>query len=172
MGKVTGFLSYKRQLATERPPLKRIQDWNAFHAALSEGQLQMQGARCMDCGIPYCTSGIELRNGVSGCPINNLIPEWNELVYRGLWQEALLRLQKTNNFPEFTGRICPAPCEHSCTVGLIDEPVTIKEIELAIVEKGFSEGWIQANVPHRRTGKKVAIVGSWPSRPRLCRSTE
>lgn len=163
MSTPTGFMEYKREIAVDRDPLERIKDWEEFHLHLSEDRLKTQGARCMDCGTPYCHTGIEMTGGASGCPVNNLIPEWNNLVYRGLWKEALERLHKTNNFPEFTGRVCPAPCEGSCTVGLIGDPVTIKSIEESIVEKGFSEGWIVPVVPATRTGKKVAIVGSGPA---------
>jgi glutamate synthase (NADPH) small chain len=126
-------------------------------------KLQKQGARCMDCGIPFCHDGSLLAGMASGCPIHNLIPEWNDLVYRGLWREALDRLHKTNNFPEFTGRVCPAPCEGSCVLGMNEPPVTIKNIEAAIIDRGFEEGWVIASPPEKRTGKKVAIVGSGPA---------
>ena len=163
MGKPTGFMEYTRETAKERDPLKRINDWEEFHLHQKEETLQEQGARCMDCGIPFCHSGTLIAGMASGCPINNLIPEWNDLVYRGHWYEALGRLEKTNNFPEFTGRVCPAPCEGSCTLGIIDPAVTIKSIECAIVDKGFEEGWIQPEPPEKRTGKKVAVVGSGPA---------
>ncbi|MEI7026554.1 glutamate synthase subunit beta [Paenibacillus sp. y28] len=163
MGSTTGFMEFKRQLPTDRHPLERIKDWKEFHLHLTEEQLKTQGSRCMDCGIPYCNSGVMLSGSTSGCPIHNLIPEWNDLVYRGLWKEALQRLLKTNNFPEFTGRICPAPCEGACTVGISDEPVAIKTIEQAIVDKGFEEGWIVPEAPKHRTGKKVAVIGSGPA---------
>ncbi|OUC09412.1 glutamate synthase, partial [Litorilinea aerophila] len=163
MGKPTGFLEYQRETDPERDPLERINDWEEFHLHLSDEKLRTQGARCMDCGIPFCHTGILLNGMASGCPINNLIPEWNDLVYRGRWREALDRLHKTNNFPEFTGRVCPAPCEGACTLGLIDPPVTIKNIERAIVDRGFAEGWIVPRAPAVRTGKKVAVVGSGPS---------
>ncbi|WP_068777007.1 glutamate synthase subunit beta [Paenibacillus sp. FJAT-26967] len=163
MGKPTGFIEYQRELPTERAPLQRIQDWKEFINKNSEEKLQVQGARCMDCGIPYCHTGKVISGSTTGCPVNNLIPEWNDLVYRGQWREALDRLHKTNNFPEFTGRVCPAPCEGSCTVGLIDNPVTIKDIEKAIVDRGFAEGWIVPEPPKSRTGKKVAIIGSGPT---------
>ncbi len=130
---------------------------------MPEDKLQSQGARCMDCGIPFCHSGTLLAGMASGCPINNLIPEWNDLVYRGLWREALERLHKTNNFPEFTGRVCPAPCEGSCVLGISEPAVTIKNIECSIVDKGFEEGWITPQPPETRTGKKVAVVGSGPA---------
>ncbi|HEY0826869.1 MAG TPA: glutamate synthase subunit beta [Bacilli bacterium] len=163
MGKATGFMEYKRVLPADRDPLDRVLDWQEFHHHFDQENLQTQGARCMDCSIPFCHSGVLINGMASGCPINNLIPEWNDLVYRGLWREALDRLLKTNNFPEFTGRVCPAPCEGSCTVGLNDSPVTIKNIEHAIIERGFDEGWIVAEPPTHRTGKKVAVVGSGPS---------
>ena len=146
--------------------MKRVEDWDEFHEHLSEQTLREQGSRCMDCGIPFCHLGDVVSDGDkgSGCPINNLIPEWNDLVYRGLWREALERLHKTNNFPEFTGRVCPAPCEGSCVVGIAgDPPVTIKNVECTIVDKGFAEGWIVPEPPEKRTGKKVAVVGSGPS---------
>lgn len=163
MGKSTGFMEYQRQVPADRPPVERLADWREFHLHLAEERLQVQGARCMDCGIPFCHTGTLLSGMASGCPINNLIPEWNDLVYRGLWRQALDRLSKTNNFPEFTGRVCPAPCEGSCTLGMSDPPVTIKTIECAIVDKGFEEGWIKPEPPAKRTGKKVAVVGSGPS---------
>src|SRR3989442_2349775 len=125
--------------------------------------LRQQGARCMDCAVPFCHSGTLIEGRASGCPINNLIPEWNDLVYRGLWKEALERLHKTNNFPEFTGRVCPAPCEGSCVLGINAPPVTIKNIECAIIDKGFDEGWVVAQPPATRTGKKIAVVGSGPA---------
>lgn len=163
MSTPTGFMEYQRELPSDRDPLERIKDWNEFHRMFSEEQLRTQGARCMDCGTPYCHTGMELAGSASGCPINNLIPEWNNLVYRGLWKEAYERLAKTNNFPEFTGRVCPAPCEGSCTVGLIGEPVTIKTIEQAIIDRAFEEGWVVPEPPKTRTGKKVAVVGSGPA---------
>jgi glutamate synthase (NADPH/NADH) small chain len=163
MGKPTGFLEYQRELPADRSPLERVKDWDEFHLHLEESSLRTQGARCMDCGIPFCHTGQLINGMASGCPINNLIPEWNDLVYRGLWREALHRLHETNNFPEFTGRVCPAPCEGSCTLGILDPPVTIKSIECAIVDRGFAEGWIMPEAPPVRTGKKVAVVGSGPS---------
>jgi len=163
MGKPTGFLEFSRELPVERPPLERISDWNEFHHHMPIIKLQEQGARCMDCGIPFCHTGQLINGMASGCPINNLIPEWNDLVYRGLWHEALDRLHRTNNFPEFTGRVCPAPCEGSCTLGIIDPPVTIKNIEYSIIDRGFAEGWVKPEPPTKRTGKKVAIIGSGPS---------
>ncbi len=163
MAKPTGFMEYSRELPSDRAPQKRIKDWQEFHLHFSDEKLQRQGARCMDCGIPFCHTGSLISGMASGCPINNLIPEWNDLVYRGLWHQALDRLHKTNNFPEFTGRVCPAPCEGSCTLGINEPPVTIKNIECSIVDKGFEEGWITAEPPAKRTGKKVAVVGSGPS---------
>ncbi|UVI27653.1 glutamate synthase subunit beta [Paenibacillus spongiae] len=163
MSTPTGFMDYRRELPADRDPLERVKDWEEFHKHFSEDQLRTQGARCMDCGTPYCHTGIELPGGTSGCPVNNLIPEWNNLIYRGLWRDALDRLHKTNNFPEFTGRVCPAPCEGSCTVGLIGDAVTIKTIEQAIIDKGFDEGWVVPQPPKVRTGKRVAVVGSGPA---------
>jgi glutamate synthase (NADPH/NADH) small chain len=163
MGKPRGFIEYLRELPLDRPALKRIQDWNEFHLHLEEGKLREQGARCMDCGIPFCHTGTLLSGMASGCPIHNLIPEWNDLVYRGLWQEALQRLHKTNNFPDVTGRVCPAPCEGSCVLGINAPPVTIKSIECAIADKGWEEGWITPETPAVRTGKKVAVIGSGPA---------
>ncbi len=163
MAKPTGFMEYQRELPADLSPQERILHWKEFHRPFAEEKLQTQGARCMDCGIPFCHTGKLLNGMASDCPINNLIPEWNDLVYRGLWQQALDRLRKTNNFPEFTGRVCPAPCEGSCTLGINDPPVTIKSIEQAIIEKGFAEGWIVPEPPAVRTGKTVAVVGSGPS---------
>ena len=163
MGKPTGFLEYTRQLPVEKDPLERVKHWHEFHGHLPDEDLREQGARCMDCGVPFCHTGKLINNMASGCPINNLIPEWNDLVYRGQWKEALLRLQKTNNFPEFTGRVCPAPCEGSCVLGINQPPVTIKEIEVTIVDRAFAEGWIVAEPPAQRTGKKVAVIGSGPA---------
>ncbi|MBI4445796.1 MAG: glutamate synthase subunit beta [Acidobacteria bacterium] len=163
MGKPTGFMEYSRELPPDRPPQKRIADWQEFHAHSQLQVLRDQGARCMDCAIPFCHSGIVLDGLASGCPINNLIPEWNDLVYRDRWREALERLHKTNNFPEFTGRVCPAPCEAACVLGINEASVTIKNIEYSIAERGFAEGWITPQPPARRTGKKVAVVGSGPA---------
>ncbi len=163
MGKPRGFIEYLRELPLDRAALDRIQDWNEFHFELEERKLQEQGARCMDCGVPFCHTGTLLSGMASGCPINNLIPEWNDLVYRGLWREALERLHKTNNFPDFTGRVCPAPCEGSCVLGLNAPPVTIKNIERTIADKGWEHGWITPAPPAVRTGKKVAVVGSGPA---------
>jgi glutamate synthase (NADPH/NADH) small chain len=163
MGKPTGFLEYPRELPLDRPPAERVRDWDEFHHHADEAMLRKQGARCMDCGVPFCHTGALIEGMAAGCPINNLIPEWNDLVYRGLWKEALERLHKTNNFPEFTGRVCPAPCEGSCVLGINEPAVTIKTLECAIVDKGFEEGWVVAEPPAVRTGKKVAVVGSGPA---------
>ena len=163
MGKATGFMEYERELPLDRSPLERVKDWQEFHAHFSETKLQQQGARCMDCGIPFCHTGQLISGMASGCPINNLIPEWNDLVYRGLWKEALQRLHITNNFPEFTGRVCPAPCEGSCVLGINELPVTIKNIECSIIDNGFAQGWVTAEPPEKRTGKKVAVIGSGPA---------
>lgn len=163
MGKPTGFLEYLRELPLDRPALERIKDWNEFHNPTDPKDLRTQAARCMDCGIPYCHTGRLISGMASGCPIHNLIPEWNDLIYRGLWREALERLHKTNNFPDFTGRVCPAPCEGSCTVGMNGDPVTIKNIEVSIIDKGWEEGWVTPQTPTVRTGKKVAVVGSGPA---------
>lgn len=163
MGKPTGFLEYARELPVDKDPLERINNWDEFHLHLPEEKLRQQGARCMDCGTPFCHTGTIISGMASGCPINNLIPEWNDLIYRGLWEEALERLHKTNNFPEFTGRVCPAPCEGSCVLGINNPPVTIKNIECAIIDHGWDQGWITPQPPEKRTGKKVAIVGSGPA---------
>jgi len=163
MGKTTGFLEYQRVLPVLRDPKARLADWNEFHEHMSDAALKEQGARCMDCGVPFCHTGEMMVGGASGCPIHNLIPEWNDLVFRGQWQEALARLHKTNNFPEFTGRVCPAPCEGSCVLGISEPPVTIKNIEMSIIDKGFEEGWVKAHPPAKRTGKKIAVVGSGPA---------
>ena len=156
MGKPTGFKEFPRETVPYSDPLKRVETWDEFMVDVPEEHLRTQGARCMDCGVPFCQSA-------TGCPIDNLIPEWNDLVYRGRWREALDRLHKTNNFPEFTGRVCPAPCEGACVLGIIEPAVTIKNIECAIVDKGFEEGWIQPEPPEERTGKKVAVIGSGPA---------
>ena len=154
MGKTTGFMEYSRELPARRPVIERVNDWFEIYQDFSEDKLRHQGARCMDCGVPFCNSG---------CPVTNLIPDWNDLIYRGRWKEAVRQLHSTNNFPEFTGRICPAPCEASCVLGINLPPVTIKNIEKTIVERGFAEGWIRPEPPRHRTGKKVAVVGSGPA---------
>jgi glutamate synthase (NADPH/NADH) small chain len=163
MGKPTGFIEYLRESPLDRSPKERVRDWKEFHHHLDERSLRNQAARCMDCGVPFCHTGKLMSGGASGCPVNNLIPEWNDLVYRGLWREALDRLHKTNNFPEFTGRVCPAPCEGSCVLGINAPPVTIKNIENTIIERGFEEGWVLPEPPKTRTGKRVAVVGSGPA---------
>lgn len=163
MGKPSGFMEYDRKTALEDAPFMRIAHYREFAQPIDVATLQQQGARCMDCGIPFCHTGTLISGMASGCPINNLIPEWNDLVYRNQWRDALDRLHKTNNFPEFTGRVCPAPCEGSCTVGLHGDPVAIKSIEKAIIDRGFDEGWVQARPPARRTGKRVAVIGSGPA---------
>jgi len=156
MGKPTGFKEYQRQTVPYRDPAERAGDFLEIYTDPPEEHLTTQGARCMDCGVPFCQSN-------TGCPIDNLIPEWNDLVYQGRWQDALNRLHKTNNFPEFTGRVCPAPCEGACVLGITNPPVTIKNIENAIIDRGFAEGWISEQEPPHRTGKKIAIVGSGPA---------
>jgi glutamate synthase (NADPH/NADH) small chain len=163
MGKPTGFLEFKREIPQDRTPVGRVADWKEFHIHMPEAELKKQGARCMDCGIPFCHTGQIVSGMASGCPIHNLIPEWNDLVYRGLWKEALERLHKTNNFPEFTGRVCPAPCEGSCVLGINDPPVTIKNIECEIIDHGWTNGWVKPEPPKKRTGKKVAVIGSGPA---------
>jgi len=163
MGKPTGFMEYLREVAEEVAPSDRIRNWDEFHLPMPDPRLQTQGARCMDCGTPFCHTGMTVSGMASGCPINNLIPEWNDLVYRGRWKEALDRLHKTNNFPEFTGRVCPAPCEGACVLGITSPPVTIKNIEYSIAEKGWESGWISPTPPRQRTGKKVAVIGSGPA---------
>jgi len=156
VGKHSGFMEYPRKVVPYRDPVERVGDFDEIFTKPAEGQLKRQGARCMDCGVPFCQSG-------TGCPIDNLIPEWNELVYQGRWQEALDRLHKTNNFPEFTGRTCPAPCEGACVLGITDPPVTIKNIENAIIDRGFAEGWVRHERPKTRSDKCVAVVGSGPA---------
>ena len=155
MGKPTGFKEFDREVAPYRNAAERLVDFKEIYTDHNDEHLQTQGSRCMDCGVPFCQSG-------NGCPIHNLIPEWNDLVYKGRWREALDRLHKTNNFPEFTGRVCPAPCEGACVLGITDPPVTIKNVESAIIDRGFAEGWVVANPPATRTGKKVAVIGSGP----------
>jgi glutamate synthase (NADPH/NADH) small chain len=163
MGKPTGFIEYLRELPVDRTPLERVRDWDEFHLHMEERRLRHQAARCMDCGVPFCHTGKLISGAASGCPVNNLIPEWNDLVYRGLWRDALERLHKTNNFPEFTGRVCPAPCEGSCVLGITSPPVTIKSIENALIDRGWEEGWVLPAPPPVRTGKQVAVIGSGPA---------
>ena len=163
MGDPRGFMTVDREVPTERDPAERIIDWDEFHIHMPVDDLQQQGSRCMDCGVPFCHTGGMIANMAAGCPVNNLIPEWNDLVYRGHWEEALDRLHTTNNFPEFTGRVCPAPCEGSCVLGINEPPVTIKNIECSIIDHGFEHDWVIATPPETRTGKKVAVVGSGPA---------
>ena len=163
MGKPTGFLDYERENSKAVSPKERIKNFNEFHTPLSKEKQQLQGARCMDCGVPFCQSGMMIGGMASGCPLNNLVPEWNELLYTGNWEQAYNRLHKTNNFPEFTGRVCPALCENACTCNLNDEPVASKQNELAIVENAYEEGYAAAKIPKVRTGKKIAIIGYGPS---------
>ena len=159
MGKVTGFLEIDRQDRKYRPAADRVRNFNEFFIPLPEQTLQDQASRCMDCGIPFCHDV----KGSKGCPVNNQIPDWNDLVFRGEWEKASLDLHSTNNFPEFTGRICPAPCEASCTLNIIDSPVTIKSIECAIVDKAWENGWIKPQIPEKKTRKKIAVIGSGPA---------
>jgi len=165
MGKETGFMEFPRELPQRRPVEQRVNDWFEIYQDFPETKVQTQGARCMDCGVPFCHTG---------CPVSNLIPDWNDLVYHGRYKDALRRLHATNNFPEFTGRICPAPCEAACVLGINKPPVTIKQIEKSIVERGFDEGWVRPEIPEHRTGKRVAVVGSGPAglaaAQQLCRA--
>ena len=167
MGKATGFLEFERRHETYEAPLTRVKHYKEFVAALADDEAKIQGARCMDCGIPFCNNG---------CPVNNIIPDFNDLVFHQDWKNAIEVLHSTNNFPEFTGRICPAPCEAACTLGINDDPVGIKSIEHAIIDKAFAEGWVAPLPPTHKTGKKVAVVGSGPAglaaaaRPSLPRS--
>jgi glutamate synthase (NADPH/NADH) small chain len=154
MGKVTGFLEVTRETPQRRPPAERINDWFEIYLPFPEEKIREQGARCMDCGVPFCHTG---------CPLTNIIPDWNDLVYRGRWKEAVRQLHATNNFPEFTGRICPAPCEAACVLGINEPPVTIKQIEKTIIDRAFEEGFIRPEPPPLRTGKRVAVVGSGPA---------
>ncbi len=164
MANPVGFMEYERALPGDEAPLSRIGHWKEFHEAFtSEEDKRRQAARCMDCGVPFCHSSVIYDGAVSGCPLNNLVPEWNELVYRGLWREAMRRLRLTNNFPEFTGRVCPAPCEGACTLGTIAPMVTIKLNELTISDRAWEEGWMVPELPTKRTGKRVAVVGSGPA---------
>ena len=163
MGKATGFLEYTRVETTAKEPLERIRDFNEFHAPLDEEQRREQAARCMDCGVPFCQNGKMLCGMISGCPLNNLIPEWNDLLFHGQKEQALSRLLMTNNFPEFTSRVCPALCEKACTCGLDGSPVTVRENERSIIEYGFEAGLIQPQIPAVRSGKKIAVIGSGPS---------
>ena len=154
MGKATGFMEFGRKLPSKRDATTRVQDYLEVYLEPSEEEIRAQGARCMDCGVPFCNEG---------CPLGNIIPDFNDLVYRGHWKDALVRLRRTNNFPEFTGRICPAPCESACVLGINDDPVTIEFIEKTIAERGYAEGWVTPQPPEARTGQKVAVVGSGPA---------
>src|SRR6185312_454713 len=154
MGDVRGFMQFGRKHHDNEPIADRLKHYNEFLKVLPEAELRKQGARCMDCGVPFCHTG---------CPLGNIIPDWNDLVFRGQWKSALDRLHATNNFPEFTGRVCPAPCEAACVLGINEDPVAIKEIEMTIADRGFDEGWIEAEPPAVRTGKRVAVVGSGPA---------
>ncbi len=163
MGKPTGFMDYARQNKTAEQPLERIKHFNEFYTPLSKEEQEIQGARCMACGVPFCQSGLNLMGMASGCPLHNLVPEWNDLIYNGNWEEAYYRLAKTNNFPEFTSRVCPALCENACTCGLNQDPVASKSNEYAIIENAYEKGYAKARPPKVRTGKKVAVIGSGPS---------
>lgn len=163
MGKSTGFLEYERRECHVIPPEARIGNWNEFKPLLSQEEQRQQAARCMDCGVPFCQAGMMFGNAVSGCPLHNLIPEWNDLIYEGNWEQAYYRLRLTNNFPEFTGRVCPSPCEKACCCNLNGEPVTCHNNELAIIENAFQKGLVKPRIPKVRTGKKVAVIGSGPS---------
>src|SRR5580692_5189782 len=154
MGKITGFMEIGRETTPRRPVRERVKDWHEYDLKLPEEKLRDKGARCMDCGIPFCHKG---------CPLGNIIPDWNDLVYRGRWREAIDRLHWTNNFPEFTGRICPAPCEEACVLGINDKPVAIKLVEQNIIDHAFDQGWVQPQPPEKRTGKTVAVIGSGPA---------
>ncbi len=163
MGKPTGFMEYERKTSGAEPPKERVRHFREFHMHLPKSEQQLQGARCMDCGVPFCQSGMMLAGMASGCPLHNLVPEWNDLVYRGNWEQAYNRLKKTNNFPEFTSRVCPALCENACTCGLNGEPVATKENEYAITEYAYENGYAKARPPRVRTGKQVAVIGSGPA---------
>src|SRR5262245_33754612 len=154
MGEATGFLQWERRTPTRRPVPVRLLDGREVYEPFAEESLKHQAGRCMDCGIPFCNNG---------CPLGNLIPDWNDLVYREHWRDAIERLHATNNFPEFTGRLCPAPCESACVLGINQDPVTIKQVEVEIVDRAWSEGWIEPRMPSTKTGKRVAVVGSGPS---------
>src|SRR5512141_830595 len=154
MGKVTGFQEYERELPSRRPVAERVNDWFEIYQDFPQEKLRTQGARCMDCGVPFCNTG---------CPLNNLIPDWNDLVYNNRWQAAVRQLHATNNFPEFTGRLCPAPCEAACVLGITSPPVTINSTEKAIVDRGFAEGWIRPEPAAHSTGRRVAVIGSGPA---------
>ena len=170
MGKITGFLEFEREDRDYEPVEQRVKHWREFVLPLPEEENKKQAARCMDCGIPYCHGTNIVTGAPTGCPVNNQIPDWNDLVYRGNWQEAARNLHSTNNFPEVTGRVCPAPCEASCTLNIDDNPVTIKTIECAIADRAYEQGWVKPEPPSVKTGKKVAIVGSGPAGMACARS--
>src|SRR5579871_1709987 len=163
MGKITGFLEFDRNDRSYAPVAERVKNYREFVEPLTEAQMRDQAARCMNCGIPYCHGTGSAEPGTPGCPVNNQIPDWNDLVYNGNWEEAARNLHSTNNFPEITGRICPAPCEEACTLNIEDVPVTIKSIECAITDRAFGEGWVVPEPPEKKTGKRVAIIGSGPA---------
>ena len=163
MGKITGFLEYERQETSSRPPEERVRDWESFHLPVPESVRREQGGRCMNCGVPYCQSGIQWESSVFGCPLHNLIPEWNDMIYAGNPSHALSRLLKTNNFPEFTGRVCPAPCERACICGIYGDSVTVRDNELCIIEEAFAQKAVKRRRPPQWSGKKVAVVGSGPA---------
>ena len=163
MGKPTGFLDYERRTACALEPKERVKHFHEFHVPLPLKEQREQGARCMSCGVPFCQAGMTIMGMTSGCPLNNLVPEWNDLVYRGNWEQAYRRLKKTNNFPEFTSRVCPALCEAACTCGHYDESVTTKENERGIIEYAYEHGYADAKPPEVRTGKRVAVIGSGPA---------
>ncbi len=163
MGKPTGFMDYKREDAPAYSVKERITNYNEFHTPLSNEEQAIQGARCMDCGVPFCQAGMQIGGGFSGCPLNNLIPEWNDLIFKGGWDKAYHRLKLTNNFPEFTSRVCPALCEKACTCGANGDAVTVRANEYGIIENAYEEGLANARIPHTRTGKRIAVIGSGPS---------
>ena len=163
MGKPTGFLEFNRKTNPSRRIRERLEDWREVYILRDDQQSIKQGARCMDCGVPFCHQGVIIEGGATGCPINNLIPEWNDLIFRGRWKEALDRLHHTNNFPEFTGRVCPAPCEAGCVLGINEPPVSIHDNEWTIIDRGFENGWVVPQPPEERTDKKVAVIGSGPA---------
>jgi glutamate synthase (NADPH/NADH) small chain len=163
MGKITGFLEYVRQEVPDRAPAERVHDWEPFRLPLPKQVRQEQGGRCMNCGVPYCQSGIDWEGRTFGCPLHNLIPEWNDMIYAGNPSHALSRLLKTNNFPEFTGRVCPAPCERACICGMYGDSVTIRDNELSIIEDAYAQKAVKRRRPPQWSGKKVAVVGSGPA---------
>ena len=160
MGNPIGFLNIDRKNHRDEDALTRIEHWKEFHIPMADAEVAEQASRCMDCGVPFCHKEQQFSGATTGCPINNLIPDWNDMVYRNQWEQALKLLLKTNNFPEFTGRVCPAPCEGSCVLGINEPPVTIKNHEYSIIEKAFENGWIKPNPPSRRSDKSVAVFGS------------